>query len=295
MLTLCCHRSRLFLFFFLYLCVAILSKASGQHEHGDTNEIELPVHQEQENKNGEPSTDDEQEVLISPECAVVLLTAGATAGTAASIVLVGPILSLFGFTSVGVAHGSFAAWWQSTLPVIKTGSLFASLQSVAMSGVGSTVLITSSVGGAVAASKLSGFCAMIDEIDPDSQEGKIISSLVVGANNVETVSTFFKEELLPKITPSEDTQKVWKDGWRDLKESSSSKWNMFKTEILPNYEEKRDDTMKIFMEKFDEVKTYGMDKWKSFKAEDVLITFLSEETKQKINNEHCTRQEEKEE
>lgn len=283
----CCRRSCLFLFLFLYLCITIVSIVNAQDEYGDK--------EEQENQHGEPSTDDEQEVLISPECAVVLLTAGATAGTAASVVLAGPILSLFGFTSVGVAQGSFAAWWQSTLPLIKAGSLFASLQSVAMSGVGSTILITSSVGGAVAASKLSGFCEMIDKIDPDSQEGKIISSLVVGANNIETVSTIFKEEVLPKITPSEETQKVWKDGWEDLKETSNSKWNTFKTEILPKYKQIGDDTKKILEEKIDEVKTYGKDTWKNFKAEDVLIYFLSEETKQKINNEHGSCREEKEE
>lgn len=291
---LCCHRSCLFLLFFIHLCVTILAKASGQYEHGDTNEIELPGHQEQQEKHGEPSTNDEKEVLISPECAVVLITAGATAGTAASIVLAGPVLSLFGFTSVGVAQGSFAAWWQSTLPLIKAGSLFASLQSVAMSGVGSTVLITSSVGGAVAASKLSGFCEMIDKIDPDSQEGKIISSLVVGANNLESVTTVFKEEVLPKITPSEDTTKVWKDGFRDLKATCTSKWNIFKTEMLPKYKQKGVETKKILVEKFDEVKTYGKDTWKSFKVEDVLIYFLSEETKEKINQEHRTCQEEKE-
>lgn len=243
------HRSCLVLFFVLYLCVIIVSKANGEIRHGDTNEIELPVHQEQEKHSG-PSTNDEQELHISPEYAVVLLTAGAAAGTAASILLAGPVLSLFGFTSVGVAQGSFAAWWQSTLPLIKAGSLFASLQSIAMSGVGSTVLITSSVGGAVAASKLSGFCEMIDEIDPESQEGKVISSLVVGANNLETVSTIFKEEVLPKITPSEDTQKVLKDGWEDLKGYSTSGWNTFKTDILPNYKQKGDDAKKII----DEVK-----------------------------------------
>lgn len=41
------------------------------------------------------------------------------------------ILSAFGFTSTGVASGSFAALWQSTIGNVVGGSVFAVLQGVA--------------------------------------------------------------------------------------------------------------------------------------------------------------------
>jgi hypothetical protein len=42
------------------------------------------------------------------------------------------ILSAAGFGAAGVAAGSFAAWWQSTYPLVPARSVFAFLTSAVM-------------------------------------------------------------------------------------------------------------------------------------------------------------------
>lgn len=44
------------------------------------------------------------------------------------------MLGLFGFTATGVAAGSFAAAWQSSVGNVAAGSLFAWMQSTAAVG-----------------------------------------------------------------------------------------------------------------------------------------------------------------
>lgn len=108
------------------------------------------------------SSVEEQEgadVNMSSKCAAVLLTLGATAGAGVAYATVPSTLCTLGFRQVGVAKGSFAAWWQSTLPLVHTGSLFAQLQSLAMAGSGaSTVLGGSMFGSAIAAQYVNNFC-----------------------------------------------------------------------------------------------------------------------------------------
>ena len=90
-------------------------------------------------------------VEISPKCAAVLLS-GATVGGAGLAYAVTPaVLAVSGFGPAGVSGGSFAAWWQSTMPLVQGGSLFATLQSAAMGGVGTkAVLAGGALGGTVA-------------------------------------------------------------------------------------------------------------------------------------------------
>lgn len=54
----------------------------------------------------------------------------------AGLTVFGPIaaLSLLGFTSTGIAAGSFAAWIQSVVYGGATGGIFSILQSMAMGG-----------------------------------------------------------------------------------------------------------------------------------------------------------------
>mmetsp|Transcript_33391 Transcript_33391/g.56782 ORF Transcript_33391/g.56782 Transcript_33391/m.56782 type:complete len:212 (+) Transcript_33391:147-782(+) len=125
--------------------------------------------------NSGTKTDDENEmdkVEVTAECAVVLVTAGLIAGgtvTVATSVLFSWVLGAIGFTAVGIEGGSYA------------GSLFAKLQSIAMSGVTTTVMPYSLVGGAVgatAAHTLHEVCQVIDGIKPDGNAGKAISVLL---------------------------------------------------------------------------------------------------------------------
>ena len=142
-----------------------------------------------------PSTDDgflekderSTEVEVSPECALVLTLAGGGVGGALVWMVAGPFLSLVGFTATGVAQGSFAAWWQSTMPLISAGGLFASLQSIAMGGVATSVTIASSLGGAATAFRLRDVCDKIDGLSSESVEMKaIIESLSIIKSKIPT-------------------------------------------------------------------------------------------------------------
>ena len=51
------------------------------------------------------------------------------------------MLSFFGFTTAGVAAGSFASAWQSAIGNVAAGSWFAWYQSIAASGIWSGVVL----------------------------------------------------------------------------------------------------------------------------------------------------------
>jgi hypothetical protein len=199
--------------------------------------------------------EEEESVDVSPECAVVLITAGSVGGGLASYVLVAPLLSLIGFAGAGVTKGSFAAWWQSTMPNVMAGSIFSSLQSITMGGVPSVIIISSSIGGAATvASHLRHVCGIIDDVDPKSTEGKIIYSLLVaegklrttwehqvkpnleaGINDVkdtasvakEKIGTTWEQHVKPNL-PSEETQEKWRSNVKDTKDAFSDTWNAFR-------------------------------------------------------------------
>ena len=71
------------------------------------------------------SSDDS--VTVSPKCAASLLTSSAAIGGVAAYAFTPTMLCTAGFCHAGVAGGSFASWWQSTMPLVVKGSLFSSL------------------------------------------------------------------------------------------------------------------------------------------------------------------------
>ena len=107
------------------------------------------------------------------------------------------------------------------------------------------IIISISIGGAATvASQLRRVCGIIEDVDPTSTEGKIISSLLVaegklrttweqdvkpnlevGINDLkDTVSvaeekiwTTWEQHVKP-ILPSEETQKMWRSDVKDLKD-----------------------------------------------------------------------------
>jgi hypothetical protein len=212
---------------------------------------------------GTSKEEEEESVVVSPECAVVLITAGSVGGGLASYVLVAPLLSLIGFAGVGVTKGSFAAWWQSTMPNIMAGSIFSSLQSIAMGGVPSVIIISSSIGGATVASQLRRVCEIIDDVDPKSTEGKFISSLLVaegklrttweqhvkpnleaGINDLkdtasvaeEKIWTTWEQHVKPNL-PSEETQKMWRSDVKDTKGAFSDTWKECREAFVKGWNE----------------------------------------------------------
>mmetsp|Transcript_27766 Transcript_27766/g.32390 ORF Transcript_27766/g.32390 Transcript_27766/m.32390 type:complete len:195 (+) Transcript_27766:44-628(+) len=122
--------------------------------------------------------EEDDSVLVSAECAAVLVVAGGAVGGTASWALASSVLYLIGFTAEGVAAGSFASWWQSTMPLISAGSLFASLQSIAMTGVANKVIVSGAIGGAATAQRFKDVCSEIDEVDPNSTGGKTIAAIL---------------------------------------------------------------------------------------------------------------------
>ena len=86
----------------------------------------------------EDGTFTEDHIFISPKCAAVIISGGALGGDGLAYAIT-PALCTARFCQAGVTPSSFASWWQSTMPLIKGGSLFATLQSIAMGGVGNNV------------------------------------------------------------------------------------------------------------------------------------------------------------
>jgi hypothetical protein len=224
--------------YLVFLVCAIVSSSSTDRvafasvgNNGHTNE------DRNNNNNNDESCKEEESVYVSPECAVVLVTAGSVAGGLASFVLVAPLLSLIGFTGAGVAKGSFAAWWQSTMPNgVMAGSISSSLQSIAMRGIASTIVISSSIGGAATASQLRRICATIDDVDPESKEGKVISSLLMAEDKI---GTTWKQHVKPNLeyyfVPSEETKKMWQSDVKDMKDAFSDTWNRIKDQRSKDY------------------------------------------------------------
>lgn len=112
-------------------------------------------------------------VNVSPKCAAVLLVGAGSFGVIATNAVVPLVLGTLGFGVAGVAGGSVASWWQSTMPLIAKGSLFATLQSIAMGGTTVPVAVGAIMGGAVGTAYLQQLCSYVDETDPNSAEGRL--------------------------------------------------------------------------------------------------------------------------
>lgn len=124
------------------------------------------------------------EVKVSPKCAALLLVGGGVAGGTAAVVVTNMLMPMWlcytGFCAAGVQSGSLAAWWQSTMPLVASGSMFATLQSIAMGSggvfvnMGSSAAFGAAMGAAGATNHLRDFCQMIDQVDPDTVSGTAI-------------------------------------------------------------------------------------------------------------------------
>ncbi|KAL7546991.1 hypothetical protein ACHAWF_010312 [Thalassiosira exigua] len=134
---------------------------------------------------GEAQTEEEAETLtVSPKCAAVLISGGSIGGASIAYLLTPTALCTAGFCPAGVSASSFASWWQSTIPLVQSGIIFATLQSVAMGGAGAKVTMSGTVlGGALSKKYLTDLCAYVD--DPDSKMAPLFDAsleLVRAAN-----------------------------------------------------------------------------------------------------------------
>ena len=134
----------------------------------------------------EDESKEEERIYISPKCAAVLITGG-TLGGASLAYSIAPALCTAGFCQAGVTKASFAAWWQSTMPLIAGGSLFATLQSIAMGGVGSNVAVSGSVvGGGLGLTFIPIICAYVD--DPDSSMASVFDANLAAVNGAKVAT-----------------------------------------------------------------------------------------------------------
>ena len=134
----------------------------------------------------EDGTFEEDHIFISPKCAAVIISGGALGGAGLAYAIT-PALCTAGFCQAGVTQSSFASWWQSTMPLIKGGSLFATLQSIAMGGVGTNVVVSGSVlGGTVGMPYVTQFCAYVD--DPNSSMAPAFDATLAAVKNAKSVA-----------------------------------------------------------------------------------------------------------
>jgi hypothetical protein len=164
-----------------FVVTLILGRES--HVVGDaSNDINNKININDNDNNKDAST--ELTVVVSPKCAAVLLVAGTTLGAgvaSVAVTLTPAALCASGFCSTGVAAGSYAAWWQSTMPLVAKGSLFALLQSITTTAstagaATGTILTGAAVGGAASAAYLHDFCVMVDKTDPESELGLVFDT-----------------------------------------------------------------------------------------------------------------------
>ena len=96
--------------------------------------------------NGRSDTVRDQKVFA--DCAALVLAGGGILGATVANTMIGLLLRIVGFATTGVVKGSFAAWWQSTMPLVQAGSVFAKLMSIAV-GAGGAGTAGTTIGGLV--------------------------------------------------------------------------------------------------------------------------------------------------
>lgn len=161
---------------------------------------------------------------ISPECAAALITTGGALGAAAGAALTAslPMISCAtsGFCAAGVAKGSWAATWQSSLAggAVTKGSLFAALQSLAMGGT-----ITSSgavagglMGSVLGASATRDLCVAVDEAVADADS--VAADLLSGNLKAVQFSIQAKDLIVAKAGPHVTA------AWDAAKSGARSAW-----------------------------------------------------------------------
>eukprot|EP00286_Rhodomonas_abbreviata_P016970 CAMPEP_0181323416 /NCGR_PEP_ID=MMETSP1101-20121128/19774_1 /TAXON_ID=46948 /ORGANISM="Rhodomonas abbreviata, Strain Caron Lab Isolate" /LENGTH=264 /DNA_ID=CAMNT_0023431443 /DNA_START=180 /DNA_END=971 /DNA_ORIENTATION=+ len=129
-----------------------------------------------------------QNVHVSPQCAAVVIVSSGAVGAGIALVLAPIVMEMAGFSTIGPEAGSWAAAWQSTMPHVTEGSLFAELQSAAMAGVGTKTTLSGALfGGVVGATLITRICTAVDTVKPDSPEAKVVTivyNAVRSADNV---------------------------------------------------------------------------------------------------------------
>lgn len=203
----------------------------------------------------------EETAKISQKCAVILLATGSAFGGTAAHVISPIILSYLGFTSVGVQAGSIASYWQSTMPIVKVGSMFAKLQSIAMTGAGSSTTVkVSALGGAAVAWRLHSMCELIDDVEPESNAGTALAMLVAAEVWLSSASQYAWEFVSKTVLmPSEETR-------QRMKESVDSA-NSFVSEKMPR-ESTQQRMKEIAKERSIKAWSYAQSAWTFMTTED---------------------------
>lgn len=144
----------------------------------------------------EEPTNDYVDVEMSSKCAAALVGTGALVGAGAAYALTPAAMCSAGFCSAGIAKGSFAAWWQSTMPLVASGSLFAQLQSLTMAsaGMGEITFAAGAIGGLTGAAYLKDFCIFVNDTDPESGTGKVIAASVAAGRAIVAGKEFIVDQ-----------------------------------------------------------------------------------------------------
>ena len=149
-----------------------------------------------------PLPEGPQTVKVTPQCAAVLLVGGGAVGAAVAATVLPALMYIAGFSSGGVLANSFAASWQSTMPLVAQGSLFALLQSAAAGGVGSTVVISAAaIGSTSGMLVMERTCSAIDNVPAGSAEAALVRTLVTVYAQLQPLSQAVQQGL-------QDTWKV---------------------------------------------------------------------------------------
>mmetsp|Transcript_2296 Transcript_2296/g.5452 ORF Transcript_2296/g.5452 Transcript_2296/m.5452 type:complete len:309 (-) Transcript_2296:52-978(-) len=165
----------------------------------------------------EKSRETERETRsVSKCCALVGLGAGLGAIGATSLGIPA-VLGLVGFESAGVATGSIAAAWHSTIGNVASGSIFSILQSVSMGGV-SAGLSVGAAGSSSAAAVLL-FCDKINSLG--------VCGLSVDDATIERGSRFLLDALA-RLDQREGKQEVGNEERIDIRDSNDDSWSALK-------------------------------------------------------------------
>jgi hypothetical protein len=128
-------------------------------------------------------------VKVSSQCAAVVLVGAGAVGATVALTVLPALLYIAGFSSGGVLANSFAASWQSTMPLVAQGSLFALLQSAAAGGIGSSVVISAAaVGSTSGMLVIEQTCSAIDNVPAGSAEEALVRIIVKAYATFEPLS-----------------------------------------------------------------------------------------------------------
>mmetsp|Transcript_11810 Transcript_11810/g.22404 ORF Transcript_11810/g.22404 Transcript_11810/m.22404 type:complete len:262 (-) Transcript_11810:3071-3856(-) len=221
--------------------------------------------------------EEDVEVDISPKCAAVLLSGGALGGVGLAYAVTPAALCTAGFCPAGVSGASFASWWQSTMPLVVSGSLFTTFQSVAMGGMGTKAVVTASmIGGAWSARYLEDLCAYVD--DPASNMAPVFDGTLVAVRGAYVAA----EKAKTTCSSSESctaTMEFAQVASATVSSSISSMWNYISDGVSQTAEAYNNALIRMYEEKIPEIEEEIKDLRKNIPTAEVLesISTLEEE------------------